>query len=505
MPVERRCSRRRTAGRARSGGRRGPSRPCSPPAVTMPPMSRNGRSTQGAVAHDPDAADLFDDEQRSRVVRSPGDVDRRAEAVDDRLEGERRRLADRARAAAGRARRCSPPTRTASVRGRPTGRRRSRRSGWPMAGPAPRSPTRAIATAPAIRVPSRHAGDVVVDAWRRRLAGMLARGCGTVVGPVGCYPPHRGGMRSMDAWELDDLEAAREATGRPYHEFLSVPDLSGGLYVLEAGATDPQSPHTEDELYVVMSGQGPGHGRRRGAGRPCRHGGLRRRRRDPPVPRHRGAPRAPRRLRAGRGLARLARQRRVPSHGPARRGRQLERQLRPAPDLVVAEEDEHVVAGGKERGQPVGPAADLVGRVVVPAQPQVQERRRPAQGRRLGLVRIVRRAQRGPRGRQGRDRLVRLPGGIPQLDGQWQVARPRRQEGRQLARRRGGACRGPGRARSRAAPRRRGTARSATAGRARATPPNAPHEPPRWALTLNRNVGGVASSQAATFAADGCW
>jgi mannose-6-phosphate isomerase-like protein (cupin superfamily) len=57
----------------------------------------------------------------------------------------------------------------------------------------------------------------------------------------------------MDAWELDELEAAR--TGRLYHEFISVPDLSGGLYVLEAGATDPQSPHTEDELYVVMSGR----------------------------------------------------------------------------------------------------------------------------------------------------------------------------------------------------------------------------------------------------------
>lgn len=59
----------------------------------------------------------------------------------------------------------------------------------------------------------------------------------------------------MDAWELDDLEAARVASGRLYHEFISVPDLSGGLYVLEAGATDPQSPHTEDELYVVMSGR----------------------------------------------------------------------------------------------------------------------------------------------------------------------------------------------------------------------------------------------------------
>lgn len=59
----------------------------------------------------------------------------------------------------------------------------------------------------------------------------------------------------MQAWDLTDLEVARQASGRLYHEFVSVPDVSGGLYVLDAGATDPQSPHTEDELYVVMSGR----------------------------------------------------------------------------------------------------------------------------------------------------------------------------------------------------------------------------------------------------------
>ena len=60
----------------------------------------------------------------------------------------------------------------------------------------------------------------------------------------------------MQAWELEDLEGARVASGRLYHEFLSVPDLSAGLYVLEAGAADPQRPHGEDEVYVVMSGRG---------------------------------------------------------------------------------------------------------------------------------------------------------------------------------------------------------------------------------------------------------
>ena len=42
----------------------------------------------------------------------------------------------------------------------------------------------------------------------------------------------------MDAWELDDVDATRQAAGRAYHEFISVPDLSGGLYVLEGGAID---------------------------------------------------------------------------------------------------------------------------------------------------------------------------------------------------------------------------------------------------------------------------
>lgn len=60
----------------------------------------------------------------------------------------------------------------------------------------------------------------------------------------------------MDAWDLTEIDAARAAGGRLYHEFLRVPDLSAGLYVLEAGATDPQSPHTEDELYYVVAGRG---------------------------------------------------------------------------------------------------------------------------------------------------------------------------------------------------------------------------------------------------------
>ncbi len=74
----------------------------------------------------------------------------------------------------------------------------------------------------------------------------------------------------MDAWELSDIEAVRTASGRLYHEFLTVPDLSAGLYILEAGATDPQSPHAEDELYYVVERPGEGLGRRRRARHPGR-------------------------------------------------------------------------------------------------------------------------------------------------------------------------------------------------------------------------------------------
>jgi mannose-6-phosphate isomerase-like protein (cupin superfamily) len=58
------------------------------------------------------------------------------------------------------------------------------------------------------------------------------------------------------SWGLDELVARQASGGRPYLEFLHVPDLSVGLYVLEDGGVDGQSPHTEDEIYVVMSGRG---------------------------------------------------------------------------------------------------------------------------------------------------------------------------------------------------------------------------------------------------------
>jgi mannose-6-phosphate isomerase-like protein (cupin superfamily) len=59
----------------------------------------------------------------------------------------------------------------------------------------------------------------------------------------------------MDAFEISQIDAERSAAGRLYQEFLRVPSLSAGLYVLEAGGEDPQSPHNEDEIYYVMAGR----------------------------------------------------------------------------------------------------------------------------------------------------------------------------------------------------------------------------------------------------------
>ncbi len=59
----------------------------------------------------------------------------------------------------------------------------------------------------------------------------------------------------MQAYELAQLISQRESSGKLYLEFLKVPDLSMGLYVLPAGGTDPQSPHTEDEVYYIVSGR----------------------------------------------------------------------------------------------------------------------------------------------------------------------------------------------------------------------------------------------------------
>ena len=59
----------------------------------------------------------------------------------------------------------------------------------------------------------------------------------------------------MQAYELTQLISQRADSNKLYLEFLKVPDLSMGLYVLPADEMDPQSPHIEDEVYYVVSGR----------------------------------------------------------------------------------------------------------------------------------------------------------------------------------------------------------------------------------------------------------
>lgn len=59
----------------------------------------------------------------------------------------------------------------------------------------------------------------------------------------------------MDAFELAPLDREREAQSQAHLEFLRRPSMSCGLYHLPAGGTDPQRPHTEDEVYFVVEGE----------------------------------------------------------------------------------------------------------------------------------------------------------------------------------------------------------------------------------------------------------
>jgi len=59
----------------------------------------------------------------------------------------------------------------------------------------------------------------------------------------------------MKVFRLDDLDAERAANQGAYLRFLRERTMSAGLYALEAGATDTQQPHGQDEIYLVVSGR----------------------------------------------------------------------------------------------------------------------------------------------------------------------------------------------------------------------------------------------------------
>lgn len=71
-------------------------------------------------------------------------------------------------------------------------------------------------------------------------------------GPGGRPVRQNGSIRT---WSLNELLAACADLHQRYAEVLRVPALSAGVYGLDAGADDPQGPHTEDEVYVVLRGR----------------------------------------------------------------------------------------------------------------------------------------------------------------------------------------------------------------------------------------------------------
>ena len=54
---------------------------------------------------------------------------------------------------------------------------------------------------------------------------------------------------------LAEIAEQRALSGKAYREFLRVPAMSAGLYVLPADGTDRQKPHREDEIYYVIRGR----------------------------------------------------------------------------------------------------------------------------------------------------------------------------------------------------------------------------------------------------------
>ena len=59
----------------------------------------------------------------------------------------------------------------------------------------------------------------------------------------------------MQTFQLTDLLPKVKRSHRPWLEFLRVPSLSMGVYHLKVNQADPQQPHSEDEVYYVVSGR----------------------------------------------------------------------------------------------------------------------------------------------------------------------------------------------------------------------------------------------------------
>ncbi|MDZ7700669.1 MAG: cupin domain-containing protein [Halobacteriales archaeon] len=60
----------------------------------------------------------------------------------------------------------------------------------------------------------------------------------------------------MEPIAVEDVETEALTGATRWAELLRADALSVGRYVVEAGGPDEQDPHTEDEIYYVLSGRG---------------------------------------------------------------------------------------------------------------------------------------------------------------------------------------------------------------------------------------------------------
>src|SRR6266436_3558353 len=59
----------------------------------------------------------------------------------------------------------------------------------------------------------------------------------------------------MQMFDLASIQTEIRTRNQTWLEFLRAPALSVGLYRLKAGQADQQRPHTEDEVYYIVSGK----------------------------------------------------------------------------------------------------------------------------------------------------------------------------------------------------------------------------------------------------------
>ncbi|MDX8365204.1 cupin domain-containing protein [Cytobacillus sp. IB215665] len=56
-------------------------------------------------------------------------------------------------------------------------------------------------------------------------------------------------------FNLQELINKFKGSEHSYNEFFNTSSMSVGIYELKAGEIDTQQPHTEDELYFIISGE----------------------------------------------------------------------------------------------------------------------------------------------------------------------------------------------------------------------------------------------------------